>query len=176
MGRSLSPRLPTKLCHWLQRCGCEVVDLTRYITDLASSGFLLAGPLKSTCLTSDLEETLLWTNLSPSVYKTPTPFSSSLRYKTWCMVGRMFAWHWWLWKYDVYHVPYIHPCQSTFLGIRLFTVRIELLCVYRTWLEYTRPVDMNIHLEACSYPLFIMTASDTLNHSLKFHRLFLYNM
>jgi hypothetical protein len=42
--------------------------------------------------------------------------------------------------------------------------------------EYTRPVNMNIHLEACSQPLFIMIASDTLNHSLKFHQLFLYNM
>lgn len=52
------------------------------------------------------------------------------------VVGRMFACQWWLWKSGVYHVPYIHPCQSTFLGIRLFTLRIELLCVYRTWLVY----------------------------------------
>jgi hypothetical protein len=60
-------------------------------------------------------------------------------------------------------------CLPYVLNSFVFTVRDSIH-------EYTRPVDVNIHLEACNDPIFITIASDTLNHSLKFHQLFLYNM
>ena len=125
VGEITEPRTANQTCHWSQRCGWEVVHLTRYNTGLASSDFSLVGLRKKRIrLTSDLEETLLWSSLSPPGYNTLTHFSSTLGgTRRGTMVGKNICMSLvWLWVSGVYHVPYIHPCQNKFLGIRLFTL------------------------------------------------------
>jgi len=178
MWKSLSPRLPTKLCHWLQGCGWEVVDLTRYITDLASSDFPLAGLLKVPVWQEIWKRLLFEAICHLLATKTQHIFLHLWGTRRGAMVGNVCMS---LVTVEVWCVPCaIYSSMSEYIS-RHQTVYLTYwtpLCLpyVISIQEYTRPVDMNIHLEACSYPLFIMIASDTLNHSLKFHRLFLYNI
>jgi len=87
MGKSLSPRLPTKLDTDYSAAAGRLwtsLDTVRISQPVIS---LSLDSLKNTCLTSDLEDTTLWSNPSPFGYKIPTNFSSSLGYKTWCHGG-----------------------------------------------------------------------------------------
>jgi hypothetical protein len=179
MGKSLSPRLPTKL-----------------VTDYGAA----ARRLWNSPDTVRISHPVIWwtslkylsdkrfgrdSSLKQSVtfwLQKPTPFPSVLRYMTWCYGGKNVRMS--LVTVEVWCVPcamcHIYKSMSEYTSRHqtvYLTYWIPLCLPYVISIqEYTRPVDMNIHLEASSYPLFIMIASDTANHSLKFHQLFLYNM